>query len=140
MRFCYDCVCPRYTHRDADGIVSWIEGEESGTNAHTFDELHLLGSSHLAFKAKGGDQTKVQVYAGYVYGDKSGRLHAGYNQEVTVNDTDADIPFSTSVYEEGLVTFPPRAFFWKVDLWNAGHVGLDFIEFLLMLMFLLIAK
>lgn len=53
----------------------------------------------------------------------AGWLHIGYNQELTINDTDADIPFNTHVYEKGHITYPPRAFFYQTQLYSSGKVS-----------------
>jgi len=51
-----------------------------------------------------------------------GYLHVGYAQTVTVNQTEADIPFNTHVYETGQIEFPARAFFQKTKLYSSGKV------------------
>ena len=52
-----------------------------------------------------------------------GYLHVGYAQSFGVNQTEADIPFSTHVYETGQIEFPARAFFQKTKLYSSGKVS-----------------
>ena len=52
-----------------------------------------------------------------------GYLHVGYTQSVVVNQTEADIPFNTHVYETGQIEFPARAFFQKTKLFSSGKVS-----------------
>lgn len=53
--------------------MTWIVGDETGTNTYHFDEMHVNGSSNLAFRAMGNDEAEVTVTVGYLYGDKSGK-------------------------------------------------------------------
>ena len=52
----------------------------------------------------------------------AGWLHVGYNQYMTINKTDADVPFNTRVYEGGHIKYPPRAFFYRTKLYASGKV------------------
>ena len=51
-----------------------------------------------------------------------GFLHVGYGQNVTVENTEADVPFNTHVYETGYIRLPQRTFFQKTKLYSSGKV------------------
>lgn len=54
-----------------------------------------------------------------------GWIHVGYGQKLTVNQTEADVPFNAHVYEQGQAVYPPRTFFYKTQLHNSGEVKLN---------------
>lgn len=53
-----------------------------------------------------------------------GWIHVGYGQKLTVNKTEADVPFNAHVYERGQAVYPPRTFFYKTQLHISGEVTL----------------
>lgn len=55
-----------------------------------------------------------------------GWIHVGYDQKLTVNKTEADVPFNAHVYERGQAVYPPRTFFYKTQLHISGEVTLVF--------------
>ena len=55
--------------------MTWVEEEASG-NDHRFDEMHVQGAAHVAFKTE-DDQTDLSVFVGYLYGDFTGGLGIG---------------------------------------------------------------
>jgi len=65
----------------------------------------------------------VHFHADRLYGDKSGFLHVGYNQNFSVAVTDPDIPFGLRVYENGSMMLPRRAFLQTVSFKSSGKVG-----------------
>ena len=69
-----------------------------------------------------GLQAPVRFHADRLYGDKSGFLHVGYNQNFTVAVTDPDIPFGLRVYENGSMKLPRRAFLQTVSFKSSGKV------------------
>lgn len=71
-----------------------------------------------------GLQAPVRFHADRLYGDKSGFLHVGYNQNFTVAVTDPDIPFGLRVYENGSLKLPRRAFLQTVSFKSSGKVCL----------------
>ena len=99
----------------------------AGTNLHSFNEVHILGSAQLAVMPLNGLQVPVRFHADHLYGDKSGFLHVGYNQNFTVAVTDPDIPFGLRVYENGSMMLPRRAFLQTVSFKSSGKVCLSFI-------------
>lgn len=54
-----------------------------------------------------------------------GWIHVGYSQKLTVNKTEADVPFNAQVYERGQAVYPPRTFFYKTQLHISGEVMLN---------------
>lgn len=50
----------------------------------------------------------------------TGYIHLIHNHELTVNDTDDDVPFNTYVYEGSHITLPPRNFFYGTELHAIG--------------------
>lgn len=54
-----------------------------------------------------------------------GWIHVGYGQKLTVNKTEADVPFNAHVYERGQAVYPPRTFFYKTQLHISGEVTLN---------------
>ena len=113
----------RYKHRSYDGAKTWIE-PAAGTNIHRFNEVHIRGSAQLAVMPLNGLQAPVQFHADRLYGDKSGFLHVGYHQNVSVAVTDPDIPFGLRVYENGSMMLPRRAFLQTVSFKSSGKVGI----------------
>lgn len=111
----------RYKYRQFDGAKTWIE-PASGTNKYTFSEVHVHGSAQLAINPITSLTSEVTVKADRVYGDKSGFLHVGYNQDFQISVTDPDIPFGLRVYENGSVEMPRRAFLQQVNVRSSGKV------------------
>lgn len=105
-----------------DSAKTWIE-PASGTNSYLFDEVHILGSAQLGVMAVGSLKSSVSLHARRVYGDRTGYLHVGYNQNFSVGITEPDIPFNLRVYEQGSVTIPKRAFLQGVSFVSSGKVG-----------------
>ena len=64
----------------------------------------------------------MRFHADRLYGDKSGFLHVGYNQNFSVAVTDPDIPFGLRVYENGSMMLPRRAFLQTVSFKSSGKV------------------
>ena len=50
-------------------------------------------------------------------------MHVGYAQTFVVNDTDADVPVTSYVYENAELTLPPRVFFYGTGLHTNGKVA-----------------
>lgn len=71
-----------------------------------------------------GLKAPVHFHAGRLYGDKSGFLHVGYNQNFSVAVTDPDIPFGLRVYENGSMMLPRRAFLQTVSFKSSGKVSI----------------
>lgn len=115
----------RYKHRSFDGARTWIE-PAAGTNYHAFNEVFVLGSAQLAVFPLSGLQASVRFHADRLYGDKSGFLHVGYNQNFSVAVTDPDIPFGLRVYENGSIMLPRRAFLQTVSFKSSGKVRCSF--------------
>ena len=111
----------RYKHRRFGGAKTWIE-PAAGTNFHSFSEVHIHGSAQLAVMPLNGLRAAVQFHADRVYGDKSGFLHVGFNQNFSVAVTDPDIPFGLRVYENGSIRLPRRAFLQRVSFKSSGKV------------------
>lgn len=111
----------RYKHRSYDGAKTWIE-PAAGTNVHRFNEVHIRGSAQLAVMPLNGLRALVHFHADRLYGDKSGFLHVGYNQNFSVAVTDPDIPFGLRVYENGSMMLPRRAFLQTVSFKSSGKV------------------
>ncbi|XP_060557569.1 uncharacterized protein LOC132717977, partial [Ruditapes philippinarum] len=111
----------RYKHIGLFGASTWIFADRN--EQFTFSEVILKGQSHLAFMPRHDYTDGVLVDVGNVIGDKTGFLHVGYNQEVSINKTAYDVPFNTHVYETGHVTYPPRTFFYKTKLVSSGKVS-----------------
>ena len=122
QRKCFVMVISlRYKHRSYDGAKTWIE-PAAGTNVHTFNEVHIRGSAQLAVMPLNGLRALVHFHADRLYGDKSGFLHVGYNQNFSVAVTDPDIPFGLRVYENGSMMLPRRAFLQTVSFKSSGKV------------------
>ncbi|KAK3576661.1 hypothetical protein CHS0354_004945 [Potamilus streckersoni] len=115
----------RYEHLGLSRTSTWIHAKNK-EHTFVFNEMRLLGQSHLYFKSLTGLMDSITVDVGQIVGDKTGYLHVGYNQHVSLNTTDSDIPFNCHVYESGSIQYPQRAFFYKTKLASSGHVsGLD---------------
>ena len=89
--------------------------------------MFVLGSAQLAVMPLNGLQAHVGFHADRLYGDKSGFLHVGYNQNFSVAVTDPDIPFGLRVYENGSMMLPRRAFLQTVSFKSSGKVCSSFI-------------
>jgi hypothetical protein len=85
--------------------------------------VHIHGSAQLAIYPRNSLTSKVTLRAGRLYGDKSGYLHVGYNQDFQIKVTDPDIPFGLRVYENGSIDMPRRAFLQQVSVKSSGKVG-----------------
>ena len=112
----------RYKHKSFDGARTWIH-PAAGTNIHSFNEVYIQGSAQLAVMPLISLQAPVRFHADRLYGDKSGFLHVGYNQNFSVAVTDPDIPFGLRVYENGSMMLPRRAFLQTVSFKSSGKVG-----------------
>lgn len=122
MFYCFICpLCHRYKHRSFDGAKTWME-PATGTNFHSFNEVHIRGSAQLAVMPLNGLQAPVRFHTDRLYGDRSGFLHVGFNQNFSVAVTDPDIPFGLRVYENGSVMLPSRAFLQTVSFKSSGKV------------------
>ena len=88
--------------------------------------MHILGSAQLAVMPLNGLQAPVRFHTDRLYGDKSGFLHVGYNQNFSIAVTDPDIPFGLRVYENGSMMLPRRAFLQTVSFKSSGKVSLRF--------------
>ena len=111
----------RYKYRSFDGAKTWIE-PETGADVYSFNEVHIRGSAQLALMPLNGLQGPAHFHADRLYGDKSGFLHVGYNQNFSVAVTDPDIPFGLRVYENGSIMLPRRAFLQTVSFKSSGKV------------------
>lgn len=111
----------RYKYRSFDGAKTWIE-PATGTDVYSFSEVHIRGSAQLAVMPLNGLQAPVHFHADRLYGDKSGFLHVGYNQNFSVAVTDPDIPFGLRVYENGSMMLPRTAFLQTVSFKSSGKV------------------
>lgn len=105
-----------------DSAKTWLE-PASGTNSYSFDEVYILGSAQLAVMPGGTLKSAAFFHTRRLYGDKSGYLHVGYNQNFSVDVTDPDIPFGLRVYENGSIAMPKRAFLLNVSFVSSGKVG-----------------
>ena len=122
MFYCFICpLCDRYKHRSFEGAKTWME-PAIGTNFHSFSEVHIRGSAQLAVMPLNGLRAPVRFHADRLYGDRSGFLHVGFNQNFSVAVTDPDIPFSLRVYENGSLMLPSRAFLQTVSFKSSGKV------------------
>lgn len=111
----------RYKHNSFDGARTWIH-PAAATNIHSFNEVYIQGSAQFAVMPLISLQAPVRFHADRLYGDKSGFLHVGYNQNFSVAVTDPDIPFGLRVYENGSMMLPRRAFLQTVSFKSSGKV------------------
>ena len=92
---------------------------------YQFDEIHLLGSAHVAFKNPTNCKANISIDNQRMYGDKSGTWHIGYSQSFSVNITDPDTPLSLQVYEHGKLSLPRKSFLKSVSVFLSGKVIID---------------
>ncbi|XP_076091252.1 uncharacterized protein LOC143063127 [Mytilus galloprovincialis] len=114
-------VFDRYKYTDLDGATTWIFAKTDNEQLD-FNEITVQGGGHLAFNSSVSLTSPVDINVGTFDGDRTGYIHIGYNQELSINYTNADIPFNTHVYENGKATYPPRPFFYGTHLYTSGEI------------------
>ena len=84
--------------------LTLIDRRESERNESDvqLEELHLYGGAQLSFLAPNDARAPVSITVGQMVGDKTGRLHIGYNQ--TFLSLDSFIPMDLVIYQGGLTT------------------------------------
>lgn len=84
----------------------WLTLEEQSLAANEsdveLDELHLYGGAQLAFIKPNNTRAPISVVIGQMEGDRSGRMHLGYNQ--TFLSLDSFLPMDMVIYQGGLTT------------------------------------
>ncbi len=108
-----------YENLDVDSATTWLLLNSSH---YQFDEIHLLGSAHVAFKNPANSRAPISIDNQRMYGDKSGTWHVGYNQSFNINITDPDTPLSLRVYEHGELSLPRKSFLKSVSVIISGKV------------------
>ena len=106
-----------------DGAVTWLLLNSS---YYQFDEIHLHGSAHVAFKNPVNTQAQISIDNKRMYGDKSGTFHVGYYQSFNISITDPDMPLSLRVYERGELSLPRKSFLKNVGVLLSGKVSVNF--------------
>ena len=113
-------VCYSYENVDVDSAVTWLL---LNSTDYQFDEIHLLGSAHVAFKNPSNSQAPISIDNQRMYGDKSGTWHVGYNERFDIRITDPDLPLSLRVYEHAELSLPRKSFLKSVGVFLAGKVN-----------------
>ena len=116
-----------YENLDVDSAVTWLYLNSSH---YQIDEIHLLGSAHVAFKNPTNYKANISIDNQRMYGDKSGTWHVGYGQTFNVNITDPDTPLSLQVYEHGELSLPRKGFLKGVSVYLSGKVITNFSHYL----------
>lgn len=66
------------------------------------EELQLVGGGHMAFVNPADPTGRMNVHIGSTDGDRSGKLHIGYNQTLTIGT--GRLPADLSIYRGGQIT------------------------------------
>ena len=110
---------------ELDSAKTWLLLDSS---RYKVDEFHILGSSHVAFRNPVDSDSPISIENNRMYGDKTGTLHIGYNQNFTIRITDPDTPLNLRVYEQGLISLPDKNFLKSVSVHlTSGKVNVALI-------------
>ena len=71
IKVCLDWHVCRYEHRELAPVSTWVEPESEGEE-HKFDEVHIYGGAHLAFRSH-DDLSPLTLLIDRMYGDKTGQ-------------------------------------------------------------------
>lgn len=112
-------IVSSYENLDVDSAITWLL---LNSTHYKFDEIHVVGSAHVAFKNPTISEARISIENQRMYGDKSGTWHVGYNQNLAINITDPDTPLSLRVYEHGELSLPRKSFLQGVSVFLAGKV------------------
>ncbi|XP_077861760.1 LOW QUALITY PROTEIN: uncharacterized protein LOC100369350 [Saccoglossus kowalevskii] len=98
-----------YQDLELGSTLTWITpGEPSHDNEQShhytehiqIDELHIYGGGHVGFVFPERPMDSLDIRLGTVFGDRTGRLHVGYNQSYF--SAHSAMPMDMFVYQRGL--------------------------------------
>ena len=77
------------------GGITWIKHDSS---AYKFKELDVSGNAHVAILSD-TDNDKIDARIGFLWGDRTGVLHAGKNQTFGLKEVDVYMPTNLAAYK-----------------------------------------
>ena len=84
-----------YNDTSYAGGVTWLSQEELVYNIR---DLTVSGNAHVAILSDSMKEV-VEVNVGWLWGDRTGVLHAGMNQTVNIEDIDIYLPVNLAAYK-----------------------------------------
>lgn len=83
-----------YSNINSSGGVTWLYHKEL---TYKFKDLVVLGNAHVAILSD-TDNEVIDIRVDFLWGDRSGVLHAGKNQTFGLSEVDVYLPANLAAY------------------------------------------